>query len=371
MTAGVPGYTVAGKTGTAQIPDPVPRRATSPVPTWPPSPGSPRPRTPRCRPSWCSTSPRRSTAASWPRRCSPRSCGTRCTGTASRRRRVAGRRGAPLWPCRFPRSRRQDGRRQRPEPHHHDDYDRRFPREDHGRAVTAPAGPPLCAWTGCSRRSRSSRAYGDPAADRGHVHRVRQPTRRARGAVLLPSRPSRMTATTTPPKPCARGATALLVERRLALDVTQAVVAPGDRPPVPWPAWRAPSSDNPARSLAHRGRHRDQRQDDGHPPAGLDLRGRTDGRRTVIGTLRRRPHDARGTACCSVCWPRRATTAVGPWRWRCRRTRSPRPGSTGSASTPPCSPTCRTTISTTTAPWTRTSPPRRRCSPPSAPRWPS
>ena len=67
---------------------------TSPVPTWPPSPVSRRPSIPSCRPSWCSSSPRPSTAASSPPRCSPRSCGTPCTATGSPPHRAEGPRGA-------------------------------------------------------------------------------------------------------------------------------------------------------------------------------------------------------------------------------------------------------------------------------------
>ncbi len=82
-----------GQDGHGPGPRPRARRATSPGPTWPPSPASPPPRTRPCRPSWCSSEPRRSTAASWPPRCSPRSCGTRCTATASPRRPGGGSTG--------------------------------------------------------------------------------------------------------------------------------------------------------------------------------------------------------------------------------------------------------------------------------------
>ena len=54
--AAIDGYTVAGKTGTAQIPDPS-HLGYIPAPTWAPSPDSPRPRTRCCRPSWSSTIP--------------------------------------------------------------------------------------------------------------------------------------------------------------------------------------------------------------------------------------------------------------------------------------------------------------------------
>ena len=83
-------------------------------------------------------------------------------------------------------------------------------------------------------------------------------------------------------------------------------------------------------------------------PAGRDPR-----RRRLVDRgdrhAHRRAHHARGARAAGPPGRACATRAGGPWRWRCRRTRSPCTGSTARASPSPCSPTSATTTSTSTA----------------------
>ena len=141
--------------------------ATSPVRYRPPSPGSPRPRTPPCRPSWCSSGPTRSTAASWPPRCSPRSCGTRLhrygipTSPGRRDDRAARR-----CRCRFPSSRR-------PEDDHRHDAPRAppprrlrssLPMGSSRKGRDRPGGSPTVRMDRLLEEVEVIEVHGDPAA---------------------------------------------------------------------------------------------------------------------------------------------------------------------------------------------------------------
>ena len=78
---------------------------------------------------------------------------------------------------------------------------------------------------------------------------------------------------------------------------------------------------HPSRGHDRGRRHRHERQDDDDAPAGRDLRAR----RPAVRRDRhahRRPHHARGARAAGPRWPASAPRAAGPWRWRCRRTRS-------------------------------------------------
>ena len=65
---------------------------------------------------------------------------------------------------------------------------------------------------------------------------------------------------------------------------------------------------------------------------------------------------------CSARWPVCAPAARPAWRWKFPRTRSTRRAWARCGSAPPRSPTSRAIISTITAPWRATAPPRRGCS---------
>ncbi len=202
-----------------------------------------------------------------------------------------------------------------------------------------PGGSPTVRMDRLLEEVEVIEAHGDPAGTEVTVHRIRQPTCRARRAVLLSSRSRSATATTTPPKPW---------------------------PGAPRPAGRA--SPGPGRDPGRGGPGDGPRRHgaDGvrllrsTRPASLLTVGvtGTNGKTTVTHLLasifeahgwpsrghrhaRRRPDHAGvpGAAAAPGRGPRGRPTA--PWRWRCPRTPSPRHGSTGSASTPPCSPTCR------------------------------
>ena len=132
VTAGVPGYTVAGKTGTAQIPDPV-HGGYIPGAYMATFAGFAPAENPALSAIVVLDQPdARSTAASWPPRCSPRSCSTRCTATASPRRPGAGSTGRHALAGAVsprPRPAADRARGHHPGRRHHGDYDRRFRRE--------------------------------------------------------------------------------------------------------------------------------------------------------------------------------------------------------------------------------------------------
>ena len=65
---------------------------------------------------------------------------------------------------------------------------------------------------------------------------------------------------------------------------------------------------------------------------------------------------------CSARWPACAPAAPPAWRWKFPRTRSTRRAWARCGFAPPRSPISRATISTITAPWRATAPPRRGCS---------
>ena len=188
VLAGVPGYTVAGKTGTAQIP--ARRRVHSRR-----LHGHLR-RVRSCRRSRAVGDRGAREALAHLRRHRGRSGvlpDHAVRAAPLRRRHLTGRgddRGHPPR-CAVPPGPAACEHHEHPDHLHsgHDDpgdYDRRFPRAAHGKAVTAPAGP-HCAHGPVARGGRGHRGPWGPRHHRGHRHRIRQPTCRARCSVLLSS----------------------------------------------------------------------------------------------------------------------------------------------------------------------------------------
>ena len=263
----IPGYTVAGKTGTAQIPD---RRA-----------GrlrhrglhghlrrvSPRPPT-RCWPAIVVLD-----------RPTPIFGGTVAAPVFSQIMGYALHRyDIPTTPGRPPRRPRR-GQRPRPDTGRHvstggrasarvPSAGRRRRRGGSGRSRPRPAHPTR-ADEPVARRDRRGRDDGRPLGRRRARHRPRQPAGGPGRPLLLPARAGSPTATTTPAEAVARGAVGLLCERPCrpaAGRWSQARVAPGRvRPAMARVA--AAFYGHPSRDLRDGRGHRDQRQDHGDPPA--------------------------------------------------------------------------------------------------------
>ena len=262
------------------------------------------------------------------------------------------------------------------------------PRPEHGRPsrgrdrrpvpctsdpVTEPRGRPRVRWHDLLAGLDGPGAVagveltGDPDVE---IAAITHDSRRVDARRLLRVHPRRAspTATTTRPKPSARGAVALLVER-------------------PLPARRSP---RPGAERAGRAR-----SGGGHalrPPVGgdavLGVTG-TNGKTTTtylleaIAAARRRPrrrhrhrrrarrgrvdrragaHHARGERPPGAARADARRRRGARSRWRCRRTRSTSTASTACSSRRCASPTSATSTSTTTARSTRTSRRRRGCS---------
>ena len=83
----------------------------------------------------------------------------------------------------------------------------RFPWEAHGKGVTAPGGPPSCAWTACSRRSRSSRCSGTPPPPRSPPsHSTADASSPGRCSVVSPVHSTTVTPMPPTPSHAGRGA---------------------------------------------------------------------------------------------------------------------------------------------------------------------
>ena len=289
VTAGVPGYTVAGKTGTAQIPDPVHGGYI---------PGA-------YMATFAGFAPAENPALSAivvlePAHADLRRDGGRPGVLPDHAVRAAplrhphlpggGTTGRPGRPDPVPTATHGHGHRDRPQSTAaerragHGGYDRRFRREDHGRAVIRPGGAPTVRMDRLLEEVEVVEDVGDVAGT--EVTSIEFDSRRVRPGALFCCLPghARRRPRLRRARPWPRGAVALLVERPLDLDVPQAVVAPGAARPVDGPGGlRLLRTSGP---VAHDRRgDRDERQDHGHPPAGRRSSRRTAGRRTVIGTL--------------------------------------------------------------------------------------
>ena len=278
MAAGVPGYTVAGKTGTAQIPDPVhggyiPGAYMATFAGFAPAENpalsaivvlerpSPDLRRHRGRPGVLPDHAVRAAPLRHPDLAAGRDHG--------RRRRSR---------CRFPRSRPRS---------HGAGHPRaattttttivaspgKLPR----KAVTAAAGSPTVRMDRLLEEVEVVEAHGDPAGT--EVTSIDFDSRQVEPGALFCCLPgAHDDGHDLAAEAVDSGAVGLLVERRLAARRDPGRSWPRARPGRPWPGWRAPSTATRPASLADRRGHRHERQDDGHPSAGARSSRRTAGR---------------------------------------------------------------------------------------------